>query len=465
MPPPIALNRSLAANALTAFVPTSLGVVNRVRDAIPGLSRALQPRSAVAAPSRPGNVQALDGENAASSVSLLPLVQPARSSKALPQLPLAMHDEIRGRFQAINTAGNPTNWDERGNGDLKVGEHRWSDAFRATVQTDDGQRLPVLPEALLHSSLLNAGLDGQLAWCAKDYTLDDINTRIGEIREDIAERVGDSGALPPQRMTDELAFAEQLLAYKNAAGGQGVPPASLKGQTLAHLPNTLLDTRTGMAASISLLNGREVQINFSGMGSQRRGVLQGARAFFDRLGWWTPKSYSQASKLTQMVAKHLEVINQGLPDGEKLSLSLSGHSMGGALATYAALRNGVPATVINPLRLGIGTRAKVGQANIRNAPKLVTEVVVQGDWVADNKHAKHIYNRKARLISGGSPSDGIGQRFMLPAPSYQQRLDYANRVWPEGGQASNEEWARNFDAHNDLPLCMTLASEAAQAAQ
>ena len=160
-----------------------------------------------------------------------------------------------------------------------------------------------------------------------------------------------------------------------------------------------------------------------------------------------------------MVAAHLEEVNKQLPDDQKLTLSLSGLSMGGAMATYAALRNGVPATVINPLRLGIGTRAKIGHANMAQAKELVTEVVVQGDWVSDNPHAKHIYNRQARLIAGGSPSDGIGQRFMLPSPSYEQRLAYADRVWPGDQGESNESWAQRFDSHNHPELCLDIIEE------
>lgn len=449
----LSLNTSLAANRFTAYVPTSLGAVNRLGDFFLGRFRQLQPRSAVAAPVRPGNAPALDAGHASTSLKHLPQLQPARSSKPLPQLPQDMHVEVRGRMTAINTANNPVNFYARGNGDFAVGSQSWTDAFRAQVTSADGQVLPVLPESLTRSSLLNAGLDLAMAKTATNWKMEELDAEINRVQQDIDQR----GAWAPASDRHEMSYLQELRSHKQAVAGQAGPASSI-GKVVHHLPNTLLDPRTGMAASISIHNGREVQINFSGMGSQGRSFMQGARAVFDRLGWWTPKSYAQASKLTQMMVSHLQEINKQLPDGQKLTLSLSGHSLGGAMATYAALRNGVPATVINPLRLGIGTRAKVGERNIKNAPSLVTEVAVQGDWVADNKHAKHFLNRKARLIAGGSASDGIGRRFMVPAPTVQQRLDHAQATWPGSSQQDIEDWARDFDLHNQVDECLQMAA-------
>jgi hypothetical protein len=456
MPNVAPLDRSLASNAFTAYVPTSLGFLQRLREFIPFFSRALQQRSPVAAPARPGNMQPLVSVGAAASGSVLKTVQPARSSTPLQQLPLAMHGEVRGRLRAIFTAVNPTNWDAHGRGNFDVGRDEWDDAFLFGVETPQGDMLTALPESLRSSSLLNAGLDRELTELAARKTPEQWDQTIQTAWEKVTKGMGTKDH--HVRFMD-WQNKKLLKGFSLPPGDPGRSKPSV-GTVVRTLPNSLLDPRTGFAASISVKNSREVQINFGCMGSQGRWFMQGARAVFDRLGWWTPKSYSQASKLTQMVAAHLETINKQLPDDKKLTLSLSGLSMGGALATYAALRNGVPATVINPLRLGIGTRAKIGHKNMAQAKELVTEVVVQGDWVSDNQHAKHIYNRKARLIAGGSPSDGIGQRFMLPSPSYEERLAYADRVWPGDQGESNENWARNFDTHNHPELCLDIIEEA-----
>jgi hypothetical protein len=455
MAPGLSLNTSLAANRFTAYVPTSLGAVNRLSDFFFGRFRSLQPRSAVAAPVRPGNAPGFDAANARASFKQLPQVQPARSSKPLPHLPKEMYAEIVGRKHAIDATANPANFYQTGNGTFGHRGETWRDAFRvefpSQLPSPLGKDLPLLPDSLMRSSLLNAGLDDQMAKIATKWTDHELDAEINKLQQNL----GPSYASQAQQ--NELTYLLELRSHKQAAAGQA-GPASSKGRVVKHLPNTLLDPRTGMIASISFHNGREVQINFSGMGGQGSNFLRGARAVFDRLGWWTPKSYSQASRLTTMVASHLEELNKQMPEDRKLTLSLSGHSMGGAMATYAALRNGVPATVINPLRLGIGTRAKVGERNIKNAPNLVTEVVVQGDWVADSKHAKHIYNRKARLISGGSPSDGIGRRFMVPAPSTQQKLDYVLHQRTELSKQEREDWVRDFDVHNQIQECLEMAA-------
>ena len=88
------------------------------------------------------------------------------------------------------------------------------------------------------------------------------------------------------------------------------------------------------------------------------------------------------------------------------------------MATYAALRNKVPAVVFDTLRLGLGARAKVGRPALKAAPSLVTEVVVQSDWVSDSK-----YFRGLRLLDvpslalTGRRADAlgaIGNRYMVP---------------------------------------------------
>lgn len=79
--------------------------------------------------------------------------------------------------------------------------------------------------------------------------------------------------------------------------------------------------------------------------------------------------------------------------------------MGGGLATYAALRNDVPAVAISPMRLGLLARAKCGQAAIKNAPRLVTEVTVQSDWVADNSRTRglKLLSLPSYLLTGRKP--------------------------------------------------------------
>lgn len=87
-----------------------------------------------------------------------------------------------------------------------------------------------------------------------------------------------------------------------------------------------------------------------------------------------PKAYQQAAKLT-------EEVGNNLPEGEKLETA--GHSLGGGLAHYAALKNGgIKATCFNAAALGGGCKASIG-GNIDQAKDNVRHINVRGDGVGD----------------------------------------------------------------------------------
>jgi hypothetical protein len=105
--------------------------------------------------------------------------------------------------------------------------------------------------------------------------------------------------------------------------------------------------------------------------------------------------------------------------------------MGGGLASYAALRNKVPAVVMNPMRLGWGARARIGQSRLDEADRYLTEVVVQGDWVADNDLSK-LYVPLAPVFNSRGPL-GYARRFMVPG--YDASSDFRhNAVGDLAGQ-------------------------------
>jgi hypothetical protein len=87
--------------------------------------------------------------------------------------------------------------------------------------------------------------------------------------------------------------------------------------------------------------------------------------------------------------------------------------MGGGLASYAALRNKVPAVVMNPMRLGWGARARIGQSRLDEADRYLTEVVAQGDCVSDSDLSK-LYMPLAPVFNSRGPL-GNARRFMVPA--------------------------------------------------
>ncbi|CAK0760910.1 hypothetical protein CCP4SC76_3400001 [Gammaproteobacteria bacterium] len=231
-----------------------------------------------------------------------------------------------------------------------------------------------------------------------------------------------------------------------------------KGQVQNTYPNTLFDPLTGFAASIAVRGGNEVVINFGPLGSQGATIRQFLRGTANILGLTPPKNFAQASKLTQMVKAHLDELNAKLPPGQpQFTLKLAGHSMGGGMATYAALRNDVEAVVFNPLRLGLLARAKVGRPALKNAPNLVTEVVVKSDWVADSKVSRLWgFLHLPSLLLTGRRADAwgaIGTRYLVPKPDEQQLRIHATCGWSE--QEIND-WAQNFDVHTGISTAIQV---------
>ncbi len=116
-----------------------------------------------------------------------------------------------------------------------------------------------------------------------------------------------------------------------------------------------------------------------------------------------PKAYQQAAKLT-------EEIGNSLPEGEKLETA--GHSLGGGLAHYAALKNGgIQATCFNAAALGGGCKASIG-SNIDQAKDNVRHINVRGDGVGDGIGQVRVPVQKATDgINAGVQSlkDGVQQ--------------------------------------------------------
>lgn len=341
----------------------------------------------------------------------------AETGREHPVLPRDRCAAMASYMAAVNTAALPVSIA------LPDGQQ---DGFTARVETTEGP-VDLLPTSLTTSVLLNRKLRAQIA---------DHEARIAT----------------QERNIDYLS--------QRIAALEGTLP-TLRGRVQPHYTNTLYDPLTGFAASIALREDREVVVNFSGVGSQGAGIRQFLRCAANILGLTPPKNFSQASQLTQIVKARLEDLNAKLPPGEpKYRLKLAGHSMGGGMATYAALRNDVEAVVFNPLRLGLMTRAKVGRPALKNAPKLVTEVVVKTDWVADNSRSRlyGLLHLPSVLLTGRRADawGAIGTRYLLPKPSTAQlerhalEANYFSRLGAQERADRIRKWTGNFDVHSEV---------------
>ncbi len=64
-------------------------------------------------------------------------------------------------------------------------------------------------------------------------------------------------------------------------------------------------------------------------------------------------------------------------------METTGHSLGGGMANYTGLKNGIPSTCFNAAALGPGTRNDIPKENLNNAKDLAVHVNVRGELISD----------------------------------------------------------------------------------
>lgn len=147
-----------------------------------------------------------------------------------------------------------------------------------------------------------------------------------------------------------------------------------------------------------------------------------------------PEQYKQAAKLTQWA--------RSLAREEGRQVHLTGHSLGGGLATYVALKNRLPAYCYNPADLGAGTRRDVGIEGRRAAQELVINFRVDGELLSKDKGVVSTVQKGVKVLGsrlGNFSTRPLGREFILPKdssivghymPSIKRRLKEAKPVAP-----------------------------------
>jgi hypothetical protein len=490
------VDHSLSANLLTgALLPrVDIAIGHGLKYLAQTLFQRSAPRDQPYPPRglSPSALPAIDTPHASartSAPSSLPALRCAETDRLHEQLGSDKINDVSDYHQIISAAADPVDKAKTFSASGQPPASRddqtanLQDAWLARVTVPDKDGSPVqkniLPDSLMHSSLLNRRLGrlvaeslpaGQTAaqLLGQQRALVDERSRLIEERNALWQRPaepavgGETDPATNARLSQInrriAAIGRELAALEPAIETQRIASGGARGKVQQQFPNTLYDPMTGFCATLSLRNSNEVVIAFSGVGSQRGGLAQGVRGALNALGLAPPKNMAQASQLTRMVKAHLDALNRELPPDQQLKLTLTGFSMGGGLATYAALRNQVPAVAISPMRLGLLARAKCGQAALKNAPQLVTEVTVQSDWVADNSRARglKLLSLPSYLLTGRKADSlgAIGYRYLMPKPNETERMMLAAEWgWSE---QQTEAIGRRIDVHADFPLCLEV---------
>ena len=140
----------------------------------------------------------------------------------------------------------------------------------------------------------------------------------------------------------------------------------------------IVDPNSGLRAAIVKTENEDYIISFGSTGSRETTDENKKGLFFlqyvsniDQYLGFEPNIYDQAKKLTAALAQMCG----------KDKVSTAGHSLGGGLAQYAALHNGVKGKCFNGSPLGTGLQKRLGN-KIQAAPELISHISTRGDWLS-----------------------------------------------------------------------------------
>lgn len=197
-------------------------------------------------------------------------------------------------------------------------------------------------------------------------------------------------------------------------GYRFVPPKDLSSSTIEGLEvrdTCFFDPASGLKVGIFEKEG-EVIIGFGALDAgkleisdpvirdqvRQLGVDTGVKNWFGGV----PAPYLQADRFIAAIREHFP---------EK-KITLSGNCIGGSFASYVALKQGLPAVVLNPLPLGAGLQQEIGDKRLNEADQYITIISVQSEWASDLP----LFTTIDRIVSflGIRTPGNFGKRFKIP---------------------------------------------------
>lgn len=230
-----------------------------------------------------------------------------------------------------------------------------------------------------------------------------------------------------------------------------------KKQQAIKTDNCIFDRQTGLKIVVSVsASTKEIILAFgdansmvaelnkdapSTKRSQRLAVLA------NLCGWGNPEIYLRGNTLAMYMITTLK----GSYSYSNYKITLTGQSLGGTLAQYVGLRNGIPAFCYNAVPLGRKLQESIGHQNLSNAKSYVTHLSVSWDCPSDVPMSG-ITSFLLNCLTVRTPGN-FGQRFCIPTAYYNpfsihsyvsgsfvKSLGYSERVLPKNLQAENEKF-------------------------
>lgn len=125
----------------------------------------------------------------------------------------------------------------------------------------------------------------------------------------------------------------------------------------------------------------------------------------------SPKQYKQADALVAQLKK--------LAQAKGKRLVLTGQSLGGSLASYAALKHEVKAIAFNAVQFGAGLQHQIGDAKLAQADKYLTQISVDNDLLNNlpgSTAVDHLFSRLGVRTPGT-----FGKRYRIPTAFKKMR--------------------------------------------
>lgn len=167
-------------------------------------------------------------------------------------------------------------------------------------------------------------------------------------------------------------------------------------------------------------------ISFGSLGARYNETAERAGDVMTRALHATGNILGGETKLYKKADRFVEALLK-TPAFEGAEVELAGLSLGGSLASYIGLKQGLPAVCLNSLTLGAGLQKKIGKDRLKDADKLITHIVVKGDRYFADQHPVSKFFDKAAGRCGFRTPGNFGKKLYMPNVNEQKGPSAAHK--------------------------------------